>query len=327
MSEAGAQAPEAEFFEETAVPRIESVPLSHLSVEIGHLHSEDYERDDDTLVEFFRRAGGWMRAAETRGTEFTDKRPRISTCFLVDDYFGQFGGPRDVVPRIEKLAQRAGIRIDYLARESACAAYGAVEPARLVEARIVAEPVPGDNGNRPPTSESGWLSNGVRSPVGPAAAFKGPYVWLPPKETAANRHSVFVDVELWSQDNGKRTWSCAFLASVWQLLRLGLVRDNGCAVATPEARPQALPSSWADMPAVTRLSERADPFCAYRALSIMDSRFLRLEDAVRVVLNQIAVESGAYGQVRDRAEAERVRLPAEPVDRVEYIFTGGVTAD
>ncbi|ADD40874.1 SCO2522 family protein [Stackebrandtia nassauensis] len=317
---------EAEFLEETAASRVESVPLSHLSIELGHLYSEDYEADDDSLVEFFRQIGGWVRAAETRAAEFTGTRPRVSTCFMVDDYFGHFGGPREVVPRIEKLAHRAGVRIDYLARESACAAHGEVRPARLVEARIVAEPIPGDNGNRPPTSVSGWLSNGERSgerhTPGTGYAMGHRTDWQPPKETAANRHSVFVDVELWSEEADERVWSCAYLASVWQLLRLGLLRDNGDAVGVPAARPEALPSSWDEMPAVTRLEEGADPFNAYRTLSIMDSRFLRVEDAVRVILNQIAVESEVDAEVLRRAKAERMRLPSEPVDRLEYVFTG-----
>lgn len=326
MIEAEPDGAEAEFREETAEPRIESVPLSHLSIELGHLYSEDYVSDDDTLVEFFRRVGGWARAAEARAAEFTGTRPRVSTCFLVDDYFGHFGGPREVVPRIEELARRAGVRIDYLARESACAAHGGVEPARLVEARIVAEPVPGDNGNRPPTKVTGWLSNGERSGdrVGSAASQAMGHLpeWQPPKETTTNRHSVFVDVELWNEGSGSRIWSCAYLASVWQLLRLGLLRENGNAVAVPAPRPEELPSVWEDMPAVTRLVEGADPFNAYRNLSIMDSRFLRVEDAVRVILNQFSVEREVDALVRQRADAEKMLLPVEPVDRLEYVFTG-----
>lgn len=329
MTEAVTDGSEAEFLEETAEPRIESVPLSHLSIELGHLYSEDYEADDNALVEFFRRVGGWVTAAEARAAELTGARPRVSTCFLVDDYFGDFGGPREVVPRIEKLAQRAGIRIDYLARESACAAHGDVEPAKLIASRIVAEPVPGTNGDRPPTSVTGWLSNGERSGERDSAASDQAMgelrSWQPPKETASNRHSVFVDVELWSEQYGKRTWSCAYLASVWQLLRLGLLRDNGSAVAVPAPRPESLPSSWDEMPAVTRLGARAAPFSAYRTLSIMDSRFLRVEDAVRVILNQVAVEAEVDAQVRQRANGERMRLPAELIDRLEYVFTGGVS--
>lgn len=316
---------EAEFREETAQPRVESLPLSHLSIEVGHLYSEDYEDDDESLIEFFRGVAAWSRAATGRVAELTGNRPRVSTCFMVDDYFGYFGGPREVVPRIEKLAQLAGLRIDYLGRESACAAHDGVEPAKLVAARIVAEPVPGDNGDRPPTTVSGWLSNGMPSsvtvePAGQAMSEK-PH-WQPPKETATNRHSVFVDVELWSDEPDRRVWSCPYLATVWQLLRLGLLRDNGDAVAKPLPRPEALPSSWDEMPAVTRLEETADPFCAYRTLSIMDSRFLRIEDAVRVILDQVAVDPRVDEQIRARARGERYRMPDEPVDRLEYVFTG-----
>mgnify|MGYP001097357433 CR=1 FL=1 len=57
--------------------------------------------------------------------------------------------------------------------------------------------------------------------------------WQPPQETAARNHSVFMDVELWSEKDGRRLWSCPFLAAVWQLARLGLLRHLGEPVLPP----------------------------------------------------------------------------------------------
>lgn len=40
--------------------------------------------------------------------------------------------------------------------------------------------------------------------------------WEPPEEFGKCRHSVLVDIELWSLDNSPRHYSCALLSSVWQ---------------------------------------------------------------------------------------------------------------
>ncbi|CAM5724891.1 hypothetical protein SVIOM342S_03063 [Streptomyces violaceorubidus] len=74
--------------------------------------------------------------------------------------------------------------------------------------------------------------------------------WQPPHETAARRHSVFLDVELWSDDaDGQRTWSCPFLAAVWQLARLGLLRNEGEAVLAPQPHTATgFPDKWTSCP-------------------------------------------------------------------------------
>ncbi|MGR6999041.1 hypothetical protein ACU686_14340 [Yinghuangia aomiensis] len=47
-----------------------------------------------------------------------------------------------------------------------------------------------------------------------------PPSWAAPWEVGARRHSIFADVQLWDVKAGMRTWSCPFLASVWQLAHL-----------------------------------------------------------------------------------------------------------
>src|SRR3546814_14147440 len=63
--------------------------------------------------------------------------------------------------------------------------------------------------------------------------------------------SVFMDVELWSETDKGRLWSCPFLAAVWQLARLGLLRHLGEPVLAP--RPwtgRAFPQDWDDRKSV-----------------------------------------------------------------------------
>ncbi|MCU7728695.1 SCO2522 family protein [Actinoplanes sp. KI2] len=307
------------FTEESAQPSVRAVALSHLSVELGHLYMDDFVQGPERLREHFRRVAPWLPPALGR---LAAARPRVSTCFLIDDYFTRFSTPCEVVPALVDAAAEHGLTIDYVARESGCARVGDLDLAAVVQAHIVDEPPAGATGGRPPTSVSGWLTNGERSPATAAAAMSAPREWLPPRENAVRNHSIFVDVELWSEEDGVRLWSCPFLAAVWQLQRLGLLRHRGEPVAepVPVAAPEALPADWDAMPAVVRLNPKAQPFRAYRTFSVLDRRFLTIEHAVRTILGQIAVNPRVAVQVLDRAAAEGLDLPAEPVERISYVF-------
>jgi hypothetical protein len=302
------------FWEATADAGPAAVPLSHVSMELGHLYFDDF-RDKSGLARYFARLAPWVAAARSAAAVGLGERPRISTCFLVDDYFGPTLSPRDVLPPLLDAAERAGLRIDYLARESGCAEADGVPLADLVQDRIVADPPPGTNGSRPSVKDSGWLSNGQRSPVS-AAAMSSLRPWAPPTENGTARHSVFVDVEL----RGQGKWSCAFLASIWQLLRLGLLRHNGEVVARPRDWPDALPEDWARLPAVIRLDSKAPPFSAYLTLSVLGGRFLPTEHAVRTILGQVAVDPLVNEAILARAAVEDITLPVEIVDRLQYVF-------
>jgi len=313
--------PDVTFSEVEAERRIQGVPLAHLSIELGHLYFEDIEAGPHRLYELFQRVAPWANAARAIcSAAMPGRRARISTCVLVDDYFGPTLSPADVVPPLLEAASAAGLTVDYLARESACAEADGVSLARLVEKRIVADPPPESNGARPPVSEAGWLSNGQRSPSGQvAAAMEAVRPWAPPAENAANRHSVFVDVELWDDRDG-RTWSCAFLAAVWQLLRLGVLRFEGAPVALPQPWEGDLPADWRRLPPVVQISERAEAFSAYRTFSVLESRFLSTEHAVRTILGQVAIDTAVGAQLAERWRGESLDLPAEPVNRIGYAF-------
>ncbi|MFE1424442.1 SCO2522 family protein [Streptomyces fungicidicus] len=317
---------DAVFRETAAEPRTQAVPLSHLSLELGHLYMEDFEAGPEHLRRHFARVRPWAEAARaTAAAGAGGKRPRISTCFLIDDYFTRFAGPAEVVPLLLDEADRAGLVVDYLARESGCAVAGKVPVAEAVAGRIVEEPPPGSYGLRPPAARTGWLANGERGPGARAPQAMKKAVWQPPKETAARRHSVFLDVELWDDGpDGHRTWSCPFLAAVWQLARLGLLRNEGEAVLVPQPHTGgAFPEDWDELPPLVRLNPRADPFAAYRTCSVLPSRFLPVEHAVRVILDQIEVDPGALDQAAGRSARENADVPASVADRISYVFYAG----
>jgi hypothetical protein len=312
-----------EFLETSAQWRAESLPLSHVSVEMGHLYMEDFIDGEGAVQRTFTAAAPWVRTAQTPQAVGCDKKSvRVSTCFLIDDYFSRFSTPAAVIPMVLAAAERAGVEIDYLARESACASVNGISPATVTLGSLVTEPVPGTTGGRPPLTETGWLTNGRRSPStsrGEAMAKRAP--WQPPQESARRRHSIFVDVELWDERDGSRTWSCPMLAAVWQLIRLGLLRDQGRSVVTPQDWTDAgFPDSWDDLPAVIRLNPRAAAFAAYTTLSVLSPRFLPVELAVRTILSQFACDGNILAEAADRAGRDAMRLPPEVVDRIRYVF-------
>lgn len=312
-----------EFLESTADFKVESVPLSHVSVEVGHLYMEDFVNGESAIRRTFAAAAPWVKAAHgPRAIGCEKNSVRVSTCFLIDDYFSQFASPATVIPMVLEAAKREEVEIDYLARESACAAAGSVSPASLTLGSLVTEPVPGTTGGRPPVTETGWLTNGQRSPGtarGEAMSRRTP--WQPPRESARRRHSIFVDVELWDERDGHRTWSCPMLAAVWQLMRLGLLRDEGRPVVTPEDwTDPRFPDSWEDLPPVIRLNPQAAAFTAYTTLSVLSPRFLPVELAVRTILSQFAADAALLAEAASRAQRDAMQLPAELVDRLRYVF-------
>jgi hypothetical protein len=314
-------------FEETAARRsVESVPLSHLSVELGHLYIEEFAGGPDQLRRHFARIAPWVAAAKQACADRAPGgRARVSTCFLIDDYFTRFSTPGEVMRQLQVATQSTGLEIDYFARESGCAQADDIPIAELVLTQLVSDPVPQTTGDRPPPTETGWLCNGKRSPaLAPPQAMSNSVdrTWRPPVENARNRHSIFLDVELWDEpEEGKRRWSCPFLAAVWQLMRLGLLRHDGEGVTNPYQLDD-WPDDWDQLPAVVKLNPHAAPFSAYRTFSVLGSRFLSVEHAVRTILSQVSISPAVLDQIHTRSRAERIDLPKDLVERVEYTFVG-----
>ncbi|MFI0793953.1 SCO2522 family protein [Micromonospora rubida] len=313
------------FQEAAAVRRTESVAYSHLSVELGHFYAEDFGDGCQELHRKFERIADWSSAipALARRGLPPSRQPRISTCFMVDDYFHRFGTPQEVIPQVQSAAAEHGLVLDYVARESSFARCDGLELAQLVVDTLVVEPPRHTTGSRPPLNESGWLSNGKRSPGHvDAPAMTLPRPWSPPVQSGDPRHSIFVDIELWSGEPQTRVWACALLASVWQLTRLGVLRHRGETIRQPCRLTGELPTDWDELPAILQLNPSAAPFCAYRTLTLMDIQYLPVELAVRTILGQVAVPPAVAQQVAKRAGGEGLRLPSELVDRLSYVFIG-----
>lgn len=324
----------AVYTEATEQEKVKGVALSHLSIEVGHLYMEDIGRGEDRIRHQFEQVAPWVTAAtaaasaEVRaiGTE----TPRVSTCFLIDDYFRNDTDPREIIDKILTIAKQSGITIDYLAREAACCVAGDVNVAELTAAMLLPEPPPGTDGGRPPLATSGWLCNGERSyPAGSDQAMQvAP--WRPPEEFGKRNHSIFLDIELWKDKQElvgdtlttRRLWSCPFLASVWQLLRLGMLRNYGEPVAQPQRWDTDMPwpENWHDLPPVIQLNPRAAPFAAFRSVSILPKTYLHIEHAVDVILTHLELDEAVVRQVVKRGGEAGLTVPAKVTDRLSHVF-------
>lgn len=302
----------------TGGERLHAAP-AHLSIELGHLYAGILTAGDDRIREHFRRIAPWVAAARQAYRTRT-AASRVSTCFLIDDYFTAAGSPAQVIPALVEGAREHGLEIDYLARESGCVRAGDAPLARLVAGRLTGEPVPYPS-IRPTAGSVGRRSADERSPAPPDQSSEAAGAWLP-LTGSPYRHGISVDIELWDDQHGKRTWSCAFLAAVWQLLRLGLLQPGGVPVAVPQAWTGALPPRWSDLPAILQLRPDADSFHAFRTLSIIPGKYLPIEHAARTVLSQVSVDAAARHDIAGYARAESVSLPDNVIDRIGYVFAG-----
>ncbi|WP_223198412.1 SCO2522 family protein [Solihabitans fulvus] len=320
------------YSEATEHDQVRAVPLSHLSIEVGHFYMEDLLRGDDWIRGQFQRVAPWVAAA-TAAVDTGGAKPRVSTCLLMDDYFRNDTSPAAIMDRLVGIAAECDVRIDYVAREAGCCVADDVPLAELTAARLLPEPAPGTNGSRPPAHESGWLCNGERSgDLGSDQAMRSRR-WRPPQEFGKRNHSIFLDVEMWKDADDKvngealplRAWSCPFLASVWQLLRLGMLRHYGDAVAQPQQWQDdaSWPDRWSELPAVIRLNKHASPFAAYRSMSILPRWYLPIEHAVGVILGHLGLDDAVTEQVVTRGAAEGLRVPRSVTERLSHVFIEG----
>ncbi len=347
------------YFEATEHPRISELPLSHVSIEVGHFYMRDLANGIDRIRAQFREVALIVEAHIKIAQAKYGDDARVSTCFLIDDYFRLSGSrllertaPNVIVPKLLAAAEEFGLSIDYLAREAGCWQVPPTEKgtpriylAEMVRKRIVHQPLRGMNGRRPPAAESGWLCNGRRESEHVSGQALHGLDYQPAEELGRNEHSIVLDVEMWSKASPKKgatppsdpiSWSCPYLASIWQLLRLGMLRFQGGAVVEPfrwqpELRPSrpgsAAPalkvwpeewSDWWDMPAVLQLNPRAKPFAAYHSFSVLPLRYLRIESAVQLILEHVRLDAAVIDQIVERGKSEGVVVPRAVTERMKH---------
>jgi hypothetical protein len=71
---------------------------------------------------------------------------------------------------------------------------------------------------------------------------------------------------------------------------------------------------------VSQVKPSADPFHGYQTLSLLDDRFLSIEHAVRVILNQVAQDGEVMQRIEQRALKEGMRIAEDVTGRIAYLF-------
>lgn len=331
------------FFQERNLgTTVKDLALSHLSIEVGHFYMETLDSEDEApIIAQFKKLRPWLDAARSAADSGGGK-PRVSTCFLIDDYFQRKPDPKkrklrpdEIMERLLRLAKEAGVEIDYVARESACARRrDGFAVAELVVDRLLEEAEPGkDTGGRPPAKESGWLSNGKPSRELNVLNAMENHVWEAPLEYGMRNHSIYVDVEMWrdgaepgadeEEVRRRRLYSCPFLASVWQLVRLGLLRENGEPALTVTDFDGEWRTEWNQFPEVIKVNRKAQPFYAYSSLSIMPQLYLPIETAVRTVIDHFLYDRDVARKLDQRAAKENITLPDVISERISHHFLPG----
>src|SRR5438445_9941029 len=90
------------FHEVAAQRRTQDVAYAHLSVELDHLYMEDFLLGRDHLRRRIAQIAPWFETSvgAFQRRHSTVRSPRISTCFLVDDYFSDLVAPAELVPQL-----------------------------------------------------------------------------------------------------------------------------------------------------------------------------------------------------------------------------------
>ncbi|MBS2531802.1 hypothetical protein KGQ20_03350 [Catenulispora sp. NF23] len=322
------------FHERNQGTTVQNLGLSHLSVAVGHFYMDELENGEEPIRTQFERVKPWLDAAKASAIS-GGERPRVSTCFLVDDYFQHWPDTPQIVEKLLRLSREAGVTIDYVARESACARrLDGFQTAELVATRLLEEPFPeGANGGRPPISMSGWMSNGKPPRESRVLETMESHVWEPAHEFGERNHSIYLDVELWDSQGrpggeddgelGNRRYSCPFLAAVWQLIRLGLLRQDGQPALKVTDFDGEWRTEWDQCPDIVKVNPSAQPFYAYRSLSILPRTFLPIEHSVQNIINHFLPDPAVVESLDRQAGAKNVPLPPVIADRLSHFFLAG----
>jgi hypothetical protein len=285
--------------------------VSDVSIEFAHLYLANL--DEEHAEASARLAKQWL-APVIAGYE--EAGLTVSTVVMIDDYFAPEGTEIEEKARmLQDACMEAGVRVDHVAYEAACA-----ESVEQMQARLHQEPRRGDGSSSPPPADTGsdWLSNGD-PPRGkhwePATVGR---LFRQPEEgkgqagqrakahtPARGHHSIHLDVQLWKSERGSdsRLWACPTLAAWWQLIRLGMLRDERSDRPVAPPRTQSLPN--------------APPLAARRTLTLLDNRFLEVEHAVRAILERLSLPEGWRRYLR---EGEELPSPHAHLERIAYIF-------
>jgi hypothetical protein len=268
----------------TPMSNPEQPALADVSIEVGHFYEDTLSRGAGVLQKHFAEIRdttqlaiqSWsIRQAQESAGAKTDK-PQVTTCFMFDDYHNQPTAtirPAESLELVFDAAANAGIQIDYLAREA----------AYVPMARAAFKLLERSENFRLTAAGSGWLI-AEQPDLWPAPAMRpDPYL---------THNQIKIDVELYNnapESKGQKPWACPFLASMWQIHRLGGLAN--LPAPEPTLVTGQLPDweRWEDVPPVIQRTANAPPFAARQAYSVLPADFSPVESAVGQIIHAIGV--------------------------------------
>ncbi|HSW75164.1 MAG TPA: hypothetical protein VLG16_04855 [Candidatus Saccharimonadales bacterium] len=253
---------------------IESIPFierAGLSIEPGHYYANAFSRNaTPPLADRFASTRLWVETAESELKQDTGEE--ASTVFLIDDYTCNFK-PQRIIPQIRDAAEQSGLRIDYLAREAAC-----VPLAGFILGQLD-------------------ITDNFTKELGITRQFQGTLEGAGRWDTWDGRLQFGGDLYY---KHAKNEWACAHLASVWQLLRLGVLRHPD--FDKPFLLDGELPpwKKWDEVPGLIQLNPDAAPFQARETFSILPKAYIGVENLVKKIIANLALPNEASLPVDQR---------------------------
>lgn len=278
-----------------------TAPFSEVSIELGcHFYPDEWaeiaERGEippqhmEDAADVYRSRVRWYGA------------DAVSTCLFLDGYNGKLDRviePAYAVELLAKSAEAAKVPLHYIGSEGACAG----ELASKVLTWLIAPPPTHTNGAQEPTAEKGWVSNGLL-PTGELREYDNNV-----PHSISTAVEIFADTPPRKKQPGERIWACPYLASVWQLARLGLLPPEHM-----QASQEAInaDTTWDDLPLTIQLDPSAPPFIARRTRTILPKRYAAVVNAEALILNSLTVPT-AYRK-------RHPQLPTRLADLAGYVL-------
>lgn len=282
-----------------------------LSIEVGHMY---LDRMSEEIID--AEAARAKRLIEAHVGE--DRVGRASKVVLIDNY-NRYSNPlveweqaEDAQQAVVAAFEDHGILLDHVVWEGSLA-----DTVHHMLDLLVPEPRRGDGSRQGSSDEplwqpdAGWLSNGDEARP-QEAEFTGGLLMgsddsaeMPQDASVPrHRHSIALDVELWSEEDGIRRWACPVLAAWWQLVRLGALNHV-------DSRSSDTPRDTWSRPGGSSLS-------AFRTITFLESNYIEVEHAVWNILRQVALPDEWANSLRDSREET---LPRAHLERMSYVFS------
>lgn len=292
--------------------------FSELSVEVGHFYISDLHKESERggnverLIHQSMDAG--MVAVTPIVKRYLDRKKPVSMTVLIDDYFLPEDSKldrNDVAVILREYNSRADLdpdlHLDHIVFESALA-----ESVEMMLRNLMRPPRLGDGSSEGEGQhKEAWLSNGQTGRHQPSGAHSSALdMALESKRSqktyssgSKHPHSLSIDVEMYQERRSSMPkWACPTLAAWWQLIRLGMLRDDEDAPYYPEG---------------TIVLNQHRSLFAKRTLTALSPKFLEIEAAVRTILSQVSIPSMWLKELRI---GEDLPKQDEHLRRMSHIF-------